>query len=553
MCITYFVKALEYVIDSNENPLDAIMDIISRDERRLVDIWKSPKGYLWCQRCSEIYPKLHGMMQRRIRFGELTWTVLERDLNVCGQDLGALKNMVCLKYGLGGIGKRDLGEFISAIVSKYGMYNAHLACKDIRTYCESLTVNGEYTNALDRVRLLTNAPHPLKDIGDDMAEMKHLRALFLARRFANILMRRAGIKVVKARRAKPVEALSTEILLLALGIEASIYDDENHKGRETGNITLVPRSNWISAVSSLVNRKALAIWRSPWPIQIIVPCLAALIIGLLHGTQWNVKAFAGNIVMAVACLGVLSSITHARTFPVDSLMMRRDVEAGVNVWAYFIGYNIVDLIWVMSMPLVFGGCYYMLTLPTMSFGMMYCIFVMVCWWVSGATYIVSTLHVGLEWQNLIAVFLSVIFGAFVNGINPNLNDAKNNVFEQFILYISYSRWALEALVVSEYEEAFRTVPNVVLALLSKLGFCGQTTKDLEASGAASIDLILRGVRDIRTLQNEGFQGKCESYVTRALVALLIGGAACRLVAGCLFALRGRMRLWTLAMKKVKTT
>jgi hypothetical protein len=48
-----------------------------------------------------------------------------------------------------------------------------------------------------------------------------------------------------------------------------------------------------------------------------------------------------------------------------------------------------------------------------------------------------------------SVFLALVMGAFINGLNPSLRAARGSVMED-IQALSYSRWAMELLSIEEF-------------------------------------------------------------------------------------------------------
>ncbi len=65
----------------------------------------------------------------------------------------------------------------------------------------------------------------------------------------------------------------------------------------------------------------------------------------------------------MTCLGVLSTVSHLRTFSLDCLLLAREASSGISIGAYFISQNVIDLIWVLMAPALFLGPYCYLTLP----------------------------------------------------------------------------------------------------------------------------------------------------------------------------------------------
>lgn len=85
--------------------------------------------------------------------------------------------------------------------------------------------------------------------------------------------------------------------------------------------------------------------------------------GFIHGTNWSLDSVPGNIVMFMTCLGVLSMVTHLRTFSSEQVLVARESESGVSMSAFFVSQNMIDLIWVFTAPAIMLGPYYYLTLP----------------------------------------------------------------------------------------------------------------------------------------------------------------------------------------------
>lgn len=70
-----------------------------------------------------------------------------------------------------------------------------------------------------------------------------------------------------------------------------------------------------------------------------------------------------NAVMAMTCLGVLSMVTHLRTFSQQRLLLWREVASGVGMPGHFLASNIIDFTWIVTAPAIYLGPYYYLTLP----------------------------------------------------------------------------------------------------------------------------------------------------------------------------------------------
>jgi hypothetical protein len=85
--------------------------------------------------------------------------------------------------------------------------------------------------------------------------------------------------------------------------------------------------------------------------------------GFIHGTHWGLSGVPSNAVMAMTCLGVLSMVTHLRTFSAQRLLLWREAASGIGMPALFLSANAIDLTWIFIAPAIYLGPYYYLTLP----------------------------------------------------------------------------------------------------------------------------------------------------------------------------------------------
>lgn len=287
--------------------------------------------------------------------------------------------------------------------------------------------------------------------------------------------------------------------------------------------------HYMHHIHILMLRRLKTIWLSPWAVQVLIQLIAAFIVGLIHGSDWTLRQYPGNIVMAMACLGVLSTVTHIRTFSLDRLMMSRDMGGIVSTLAYFVAYNLTDMLWIIAMPLTFGPIYYLLTVPIMQFGYMLLSCIMVCWWASGMTYLVSTMPLPLPWLSILAVFVAVIFGAFINGLHPSINEVKDNTLAAAIMALSYNRWAMEALVIEA--SAHDQNLNMVLSIFARIGICGQDGQYGQDGQDGLRGLMMRIWHLVQEDEEVNIvQQECRKYETTAYLVLMGLGFAFRALA-----------------------
>ena len=58
--------------------------------------------------------------------------------------------------------------------------------------------------------------------------------------------------------------------------------------------------------------------------------------GFIHGTNWSLTSIPSNTVMAMTCLGVLSTVTHLRTFSNNRVLVNRESISGIGMLPYFL-------------------------------------------------------------------------------------------------------------------------------------------------------------------------------------------------------------------------
>jgi ABC-type multidrug transport system ATPase subunit len=540
MGIAYFKHGLDEEIDVNENPADVLIDLVGKRQEELSGLWQE-RGWRWVETCRVEYPCLDIAMQQKVGWTEEVKKALENLLDDVCCSIGRLDEDYIMN-------ERD----VQTLIQRCGVPGVSVGSKlnvrrstvmnEFRKVCEDAWLEGRFENVVNRVDELLRPRVPRNamktDAEHEAVETRHVRVLGLASRFGQKLMKRVGVS--RERRhsstsmlhddadAMPLGIAKEDLLLCVMNIKACLHAaaletsvaprDEEGDGL-VGYVVLNARRTW-GQMPVVMHRKLVQLWRSPWPIQILIPVVGAFIIGGIQGAGWGLKAFPGNVTMAMACLGVLSAVTHARTYGMDKTVVRRETDGPLNMTAYTVAYGVVDLIWLFLMPLVFGLPYYYFTLPQMGFGWFYAVGLMVCWWNSGMAYVVSALPLAMQWVNLIAVFISVIFGAFVNGLNPTVAEADGSVM-QAVLWVSYNRWAMEILTLEEMRYYQDVVPNQVWGLMGKLGLCGETS--VETGGVTDM------LRLWRKFKSGDLVSGCRSYVGTAFGVMVAWGVFFRLL------------------------
>jgi ABC-type multidrug transport system ATPase subunit len=397
--------------------------------------------------------------------------------------------------------------------------------------CTTADLGKTYNNVISRQDLFDRTP---KAIADTVDEAKQARAISMAFHFGKRLMQRAGVTQRRAPVKDPWQCeLADEVLqacmtlkvvrttlcqaytsttLRAMAAEAgsNISIDINDNNNKSDPSRMSQKSLSMVGVSVvrlpgallcwqsyvLARRRLLSVWRSPWLLQVIVIVCAAIIVGCIQGSSWSLGSFPGNVAMAMACLGVLSTVTHMRTFALDRHHMLRELDNSTTIWAYHVAYGLVDILFLLGVPILFCTPYYLSLWPRMEFRTMYGVACFVCWYASGLAYLVSSCVTRPEWLNLVGVFVAVIFGAFLNGLKPTVVDARSSVAAAISLAASYNRWALEILVPAELALHGATQPNRAWTILSSLGMCQLASpatllaRVARAEPAAILELVL---------------------------------------------------------------
>jgi ABC-type multidrug transport system ATPase subunit len=563
MAILYFQRGLKYTIDINENPADAIIDIVSHDQKALADKWKGQcTGYNWVNRCNLKNPMLHDACKLEILYDQQIQTIITLLMRDCSYNL-IIDGCNCLAYQISSLFttfkiKHDLKSiyiFVQVLQSKYltkepDVMHFLLAVQHI---CETVTLQKSYDNVLERINLFNDVPDPLTSTTNGATS---LRVTFLARKFITKLLHIAGLE--ENHDKNTIFILEKEILLtvlylrhkIALALEnpLQVVDNIDYAALESHAFQSI--KHYICEVYILVIRRALSIWRSPWGIQLVLPMCAALIVGYIHGSDWGAMKFPNNVVMAFACIGVLSTITHIRTFALDKLIMRRDIAGRVSVLAYFTAYNLTDVMWILCMPLTFCVPYVLMTAPMCGFGPFYAIGLLICWWTSGVAYLLATVPVALHWLNIIAAFVAVIFGAFLNGLSPTIASV-NGTFLESIFNLSYNRWAMEYITINEFSHEYyqRTNANQVWAIFESIGLCGMgTNKKDKYNNILGIMGLYQKIID----KNNVVIAECDDYMKTSVYVLISLGTAFRFLACSIMMMQNNMVLnrilWRMSLR-----
>jgi ABC-type multidrug transport system ATPase subunit len=513
LAIMYFTRALSLSVNINENPADAIMDVISTREKDFTRSWVET-GFTWCKIVNDMHPHLHAALNLDVFFEASTKRSTEYRVLYNGLELMSendivtpkdIREFVKHKFGMrSGLSIHQLSSWFQYISNRWGdgsvvtFRHLAIALQDITL---TIKLQGKHENIIDKVDII-NSLHNSSDIS--------LKAIILARKFINNCRKRIQARNDKCQSDNSNskthlndkkfidEVIYFVLLLKAMGkvhpllgvsncsILPVVPENLNKERRIPVIEDPVLKLCWYIWV--LLRRKLVSIWRSAWSVQVIMPFIAAVIVGKIHGSSWSAKDLSGNLTMAASCLGVLSAVTHIRTFALDRLVMMRDEMT----LAYLVAYGVADFLWIgLVLPIVFGLPYWLLIAPYSGFEKWWIVWIGVCWWTSGVVYVIGVLPLALHWLNIMAAFIAVIFGAFINGLNSNVPQWLND--------LSYAKWATESLLISEFQTGTIELKiqdnshysiSTVAAVLGKHGFC----KTVVGKTASVYDLLLTLLR-----------------------------------------------------------
>lgn len=524
--LLYFNYGLNFKIDKNENPADVLMDIISGSrgvaQDELVNIWRD-NGIDWVKMTNKKYPFHSDILQYDIVVNPPTLAVLDALLpnqeTLNHDDILSLFNKLYIPY---------TGPTLSTI-------NRQTFLTLFKETCSSGFLSLKYDNVIDKLTLLKWIPGSVINTFDQLQASRHI---YLAWKFGKRLLNKvrqradANINIDTSKTTEQSNDLTEPLLLTCMTCKAISQLYRDYKERE--NIILIHYNytcrdtvyNKLKHLYYILKRRLIIIFRSPWPIQLLIPIVAAFIIGKIQGYNQAVDVYPNNIISAMVCLGALSMITHVRTFSLDKVIIRRETDCKIGMIPFYIGYNIIDALWIITIPLMFTFPYYYLTLPQTNFGYYYLVGMMICWWTSGMAYVISALPLAMHWVNLISVFVSVIFGAFLHGIKPAIHEV-GGTFQGFMVHLSYNRWAMEILTLEEYSYYEIDKPNIIWGVIDKIGLCG-------ADGTLfDIDMVRPSLRKLAAIQDifdSSVKGECSEYIIRAFLWLMAYGIIFRVLA-----------------------
>jgi len=483
--ILYFQYALKSNLNPDDNPADAIMDIVNKNHNDLALTW-SRYGVIWMTKALDTFPNLNHMTPL------LTNNVKQAVYNTDIVDVFVNNNIT--------LTLKDI-EYIRSI--------------DVPSYIQRITPPDTITSQVEFFKHTTLEPITLS---------KHVISFEvypLVRKFCNIMLKRYKSTRDEVENRLTSQKVKQKFFMLFMVLNGMNYERPLHNP----NIFCPDLPSRIKQYLVVLWTSMKSQYRSMFIIQIIVTLSAGFIIGGIQGSRWSPLEFPSKISMAITCLTMLSVIKHVDTFSNDALIIRRNVYNNASITSYTCALMTVDLIWIVGMPLLFLVPYYYLIFPTVPFGVVYGYMLMACMWASGLSYLITQINSVPLYSNLVCVFIVIILGVFFNGLM-----LENKGIVTFFHGLSYNRWTTEALSIYEFSYWEHSMNNNIYSFMQRVGFCSKSINNTSES------LILSVLRSV-THHNKYIMSACRYVITDSCLVLIGTSLAFRLAAYALFQLR----------------
>lgn len=259
--------------------------------------------------------------------------------------------------------------------------------------------------------------------------------------------------------------------------------------------------------------------------------------------------------MAMTTLGVLVAVVHLRPLssPHARALLCRESSGGAGTGPLLASAATAALPAVALLPAAFLAAYYYTALPEAGLGAWYAAALGVSWWASGLALLVAAAAPARS-ALVSCVFVALMFGAFLNGADPTVADARAAAVAGreagrapgalgALLAVSYNRWAMEALTLAEFRWWGMERQRGMLRVARRLGLCRlDVLLPDDGDGRLSEGEVLAAVQ----LQAAWSPGFCDGARDVALGALVIGGCVLRVAAWLVLRVTHRRAYWSQA-------
>jgi ABC-type multidrug transport system ATPase subunit len=305
--------------------------------------------------------------------------------------------------------------------------------------------------------------------------------------------------------------------VIGTDVEALSSNSSDQFSNSSGNSPLVRRSfGWDHKIAQLVLFSVRYIQKrdrgiKDWYMDCALLLGGAAVMGIIVGpttkdTMIDTGSLTLNHLMIVLVYGTLATISSLPTFAQSKLMFWRESSQDVSILAIWLSRNVTDIAFILLQTLGFVGIVYDMTTPLMNITTYYYIYVAIGFANSGLGYFLST-FIPRRNLTLYSALLAVLVGAFFSGTLPYLFELQEQIINDksqvaatklAITEASYSRWSVEALVVTEILMA----PPGIVSLYGAETF--------EKVGYASLNKMYRN-KTIESYENP-FARKTEDFL-----------------------------------------
>ncbi|KAG2453490.1 hypothetical protein HYH02_001711 [Chlamydomonas schloesseri] len=222
---------------------------------------------------------------------------------------------------------------------------------------------------------------------------------------------------------------------------------------------------WRRSATKFLNERAYAL------LDISLVIMLGLVMGAIQGHTSSITKVPETSILVILAFALTSLVTGLRTFGQEQLIfLTREAQAGLSVMSWMLGRIGWDLILQGLYPALYLGFYYAMTVFDTPFELYYLVLFFVAWWGFGVGYLFSVL---LESNNALlgGLCVTLIFGGIINGINPSVAASEGNVLLTGLQYMSYTRWAVEAVFIGTATPTPSSLVFLTAGAMSELGFC----------------------------------------------------------------------------------
>ncbi|KAL6769007.1 hypothetical protein ACKKBF_B17105 [Auxenochlorella protothecoides x Auxenochlorella symbiontica] len=255
--------------------------------------------------------------------------------------------------------------------------------------------------------------------------------------------------------------------------------------RRPGRSVLRVTPGWGRQYAFLLVRAGIKLSRA-WGtkfLDLLLLVFAGIVTGAMHGTGWTNWDFKGHIALIMLTLGIIAASGALAVFGKERLVHWRERESGVRVFSYFMANSTTNMVDVFIQPLVFLSVYYSMTIPSISFGLLYVIGVLVVFWCASLGCLMSII-MGNNSALVASVAILMVIGGFINGVNPVYRSLSPLL--KGITVLSYNRWAADAAAIWDFREQPPWQWPLTRSIMFASGQCGLDSIEEPTAGSGLV-------------------------------------------------------------------